>query len=701
MSTDTTDAARVRSRRKAQGILLAATVVVAGALMAVQPVRSPDVWHHAASGRLVAQTGRPATSDVFSHTACGRRWIQYEWLAQVIIYGSYALGGADGLQLLRMAAVAGAAALMLLAARARGAGPAAAAVAVALALCGMSERFFTRPEIFTWLLFSGVMLAMEMVRRRRHGFSFLPALLVVPWVNMHGAWIAGLAWLGLVCAGDTVSALMKRRHAPARRTLTFLWLALLLAFLATLANPYGWHIWEVPFALSSSPEVTARIAEWKPTTFAYWLDPRHAGACVVIISLLLAVRGPAPADWLVAGFFGVLSLTAVRHLPLALLVTAPILARQLHLIWQGAARGGRMKRLLGRPAWQQGGVALACAALVIIALGGFAFPRAGWGPARRKFPLGAARFLKENDLRGNLYNTYDFGNLLMFKRFPKNRVFIDGRVDMYGAGIVRLYEKVRNAQSGWEDELRRRAVGVCVVDVSRPTDRRLLETLHASSAWTLVFWDNVAAVYVNRSGGSPEFRRHAYTYTVRPYEPDFGLLETPSGRAAAERDYRRKLGEEEDNLVALQGLAQVLWVRGEKAESVALLEKAVAVKPDHAGLRYNLGSSLLQTGRLDAAETHLRKTLALGEYEGRACKALGVIAQKRGDTDRALGYLRRALRCNPGDWQAHWNLSVVYEQRHELGRAIGAAESVLRLRPGHAQARARVLRLKEKARERP
>ena len=179
------------------------------------------------------------------------------------------------------------------------------------------------------------------------------------------------------------------------------------------------------------------------------------------------------------------------------------------------------------------------------------------------------------------------------------------------------------------------------------------------------------------------------------------LLETPSGRAAAERDYRRKLGEEEDNLVALQGLAQVLWVRGEKAESVALLEKAVAVKPDHAGLRYNLGSSLLQTGRLDAAETHLRKTLALGEYEGRACKALGVIAQKRGDTDRALGYLRRALRCNPGDWQAHWNLSVVYEQRHELGRAIGAAESVLRLRPGHAQARARVLRLKEKARERP
>ena len=72
------------------GALLFLSVFITG----LQPIRSPDFWHHAASGRLVVQSG-PQRAEVFSHTAQGRRWIQFEWLSQLFIYLGYMnIGGA-------------------------------------------------------------------------------------------------------------------------------------------------------------------------------------------------------------------------------------------------------------------------------------------------------------------------------------------------------------------------------------------------------------------------------------------------------------------------------------------------------------------------------------------------------------------------------------------------------------------------------
>jgi len=597
---------------------LAAIVLAAACAMAFQPVRSPDVWHHLASGRLVAEKGGPASADVFSHTAHGRRWIQFEWLAQLALYGAWSAAGVPGLML------------------------------------GMSARSFSRPEIFTWLLFAGMMLAVEKLRAGRHKLFFLPALLIVPWVNMHGAWIAGLAWLGLTCGGETVTFLVWKKSALPGRTLKFLWFALVLAFAATLVNPFGPRIWEVPFALSRSEEVTGYIMEWRRPTLDFWLKPRNVGVWVTLFALLLYARGPRLSDWLTVAFFGALSLTAVRHLALAMMVASPIVARQFGLIGRAARVPSKMKRLLGGWSPRLIMTLLFCAALVAAALGGPSLPRAGWGLAAHRHPFAAADFLKRNHLAGNLYNSYDFGNLLMFELYPRNLVFIDGRVDMYGSKIVALYDRLRKAPPGWEEELRDRGIEVCV-----------LKTVKT-------------------------FLQEHYVYAVRPDEVDEELMGTRTGLARAERDYGHKLEEDPRCILALKGLSETAARAGATERAIRLMKTALKIAPDSADLHYNLGAQLLNADRLGEAEEQFRATIALGEYEGKAWQSLGVIQFRLGRLADAARSMEKAARHDPGNWKIWWNLSMVYEKRKDAERAARAVERVIELNPGHAGARKRL-----------
>jgi len=651
-------------------IVLVMIVIAAAIAMACQPVRSPDVWHHVACGRLVAQEGSPARADVFSHTAQGKQWIQYEWLAQLLIFLSWKLGGVGGLLVIRLIMVAAVAILFLLVARTRGAGPVAAALAVALALCALSGRFFSRPELFTWLLLGGVMLACEKIRRGRHTLFWAPAVLVIPWVNMHGAWIAGLAWMGLVCGGDSLSFWLKSPHAPAKRTVQALWLALALAFVATLVNPFGWHIWEVPFALSRSPEVKGHIAEWGRVTLGGLLKLRYVGIAVFLLSLILAPLRVGLGEWLVVIFFAWLSTRAVRHPPFALLVVSPLMATQLGHVWKAMRIGPGLRKSLASSRLQAAGAILACMILSVIALGGLGLSRAGWGMATNKFPTGAAEFLRKHRLQGNLYNTYDFGNLLMFEFYPASLVFIDGRVDMYGSEIVKLYNVVRTASENWQEILKQHDVEICVVKISDKTDDQLLQALHQSPDWALVFWDEISAVYMQCGPGRAEFLKNNYVYSVPADRLAVDESTTPDELARALRDYEHKLAENPECGRALWGKGECLRRRGDLTGAIENFSSAAALLPGQSVLQFQLGSCLLEAGKLDAAEGALQRALYL--------------VNKLEDDKEGVR------------WKALWNLSLLYERRGALDMAVGAMERVVELVPRDQQAADRLNQLRQK-----
>src|SRR5215208_6892027 len=61
-------------------------------LSAFSPAQN-DTWWHLATGRRIAATGSIELIDHFSWTARGHYWPNYQWLAQLLFFEAYRMGG--------------------------------------------------------------------------------------------------------------------------------------------------------------------------------------------------------------------------------------------------------------------------------------------------------------------------------------------------------------------------------------------------------------------------------------------------------------------------------------------------------------------------------------------------------------------------------------------------------------------------------
>ncbi len=524
-------------------ILLGATA----AASALFPLVSFDLWWHLAAGRfIVAERAIPRT-DPFSYTALGARWIDHEWLFQLLAYGVHELGGVAGLTVLRVAVVVAISLVVLRFVR-REAGiptPAAAVLLVPPLLLVARVRFLVRPELLT--LLAAVVLAVAVLRtdRQRAGWRelwWLP-LLFVPWANLHAGAISGLLVLAAVLAGTVLNGVLAPRglaapSPPGTPSAPVLGGLLAASTAACLLNPFGVHVLVVPFELTALMRDGPYLnAEWQP------LDP---GAHWVAVGLLLAAAALVAARWRRLDWAAVLPLAmvailAVRHARgLGLLgVLAPLLLARI----QRPAGACATPRLAGiRPA-VAGAVLVGTAAA--LPLGGYQF-RPGLGIDRLQIPVAATAFLEAEDPPGNILNTYKFGGWLTWRLFPETRIFMDGRNEVFLELAWRLDRAKRDSHE-WRRMLDELDVGhallgyadrplrVRLVDPEGGPDRVVERPYTAAqfprSSWALVYFDDTAMVMVRRTPeASALVARHEYRH-LYPDSVDHQLETIVSGEA--------------------------------------------------------------------------------------------------------------------------------------------------------------------------
>ena len=117
-------------------------------------------------------------------------------------------------------------------------------------------------------------------------------------------------------------------------------------------------------------------------------------------------------DWILLVLFGAAYLSAVRNSNLLGLVAPVMIAA--YLPW---------KRIL--PAWTEWAAAvLLIAAIAVPFARGRAFQLRD---AEWKYPAGAADFLLTHHITQPMFNTYEKGGYLLWRSWPQERTFIDGR----------------------------------------------------------------------------------------------------------------------------------------------------------------------------------------------------------------------------------------------------------------------------------
>ena len=130
-------------------------------------------------------------------------------------------------------------------------------------------------------------------------------------------------------------------------------------------------------------------------------------------------------------------------------------------------------------------------------------------------------------------------------------------------------------------------------------------------------------------------------------------------------------------------LGIVLGRRGDRAEAQALLERAIALRPDRSEFQGNYGLLLIQMGRRPEGLARLRSRLDHNPRDVNTRVNLGIALVEDGRAAEAIGELERALRVRPDSLPALTSLgrALLADGRAEPARS--AFERALAIDPAN------------------
>ena len=114
-----------------------------------------------------------------------------------------------------------------------------------------------------------------------------------------------------------------------------------------------------------------------------------------------------------------------------------------------------------------------------------------WEPST---PARAVDFIESASLQGNFFHPQIFGDFLIWRLWPQQSSFIDGRVHLFESHLVQDYFAVFG-DSEWEERLKPYGIRYLFLSRSDPGGDRLYGWAIASQNWNLLFIDDVAAVF--------------------------------------------------------------------------------------------------------------------------------------------------------------------------------------------------------------
>jgi len=682
---------------------LAPAIPVAAAFaLALTRIDDPDAFTHLALGRdLVHQRGFPV-HEPFSFAIPGAPYYNPEWLFDVVFFLGYLVAGAAGVVLLKASIIALAVWILWLDSRAcresaavHPAGLLIRAAILTAVVVMIRHRFVERPDIalMVFLAFTIYALNAYLATGRRWIF-LLPALQVV-WANTHPSVIVGLVPFAAVLGGGVALRVGARLAArwwrpppaaiPSWRRLATVAAVLAGVVLASVVNPYRLDPLTLPFSLADQLWFRQEVMELQPPRPTTWPGP-FVMTALLMLSLLGTIARLPLIPTLLALPFVHLGLSALRFVFLLELVAAPILARALLVITAGVRRPLVQRGVLGA-AIAAAGVAAITAGVTGAGLGPLADARKspGFGVNERFVPEGALRYLDARGVEGRLFNAFHFGGYIEWRDFPRRAPLVDGR----GFATPSLLEEIHFARFHPEHLERLRVLfglEAAVMDYPTYAGDPVEEVLDpdadaalTSPGWALVYWDDVALVYLRRGGRwAAVIERDEYRY-VKPANGAAGiarLLGDPARATAARAELSRNVAETGSSL----GLLLLGHAATDPDQALATFARV------HAAPRRfeaDQATAVVHWRRKDFARATEFYDRALARQSAAATLYnAGLVRVDAGDDQNAVRYFNRARRSDP-------DLTVVYPALVGAHRRLGDEGAARDLGPAFLQAATR------------
>jgi len=438
------------------------------------------LWH-LRTGGLILDKGIPHT-DPYSFTAAGTQWIAQSWLAELMYavlersIGDHAIRIAVGLAGACIAVFLFRVAFHTADDRVRG-----LAIAIPALACSFTVRS-ERPLWFGLALLGALVFTIEVPDSflGRHARVVVPVVMWL-WVNTHGTFVLGFAYLVLYLVGRGLDGASPRTGRE-RDIL----IATVIAAIAIFVNPYGPSLVLFPVALMGRSKVLANVAEWQSVDLHTLTGLFYA--CWLFLSVIALARSkPRRGDILMSVAFLALGWWAVRNVAIAVAVTVPVVGR--------AFRPARNPDVAPISHDERYGTATPFLVVLVCLVSVLLVARAAVQPNfnLKRYPVSALHALDvEHRLGGRLLTTDAWAGYVIDKYWPEQHVFFDDRYDMYPIALTEAYNKVLDLKPGWEQVLDTYRIDIVVW----PQDGAVVQVLDHLPGWKRIRTDKVAATFV-------------------------------------------------------------------------------------------------------------------------------------------------------------------------------------------------------------
>ncbi|MFH1874309.1 MAG: hypothetical protein ABH859_03875 [Pseudomonadota bacterium] len=426
----------IQKLSKAQYLILFLYLVITACIFGIHRNPSFDTYWLIKLGEIIFTNLSFAKHELLSYTASGTYWVNLEWLSASIIYLYYHIfGETAGLIIYQVTFILLLEIALLLIVRLYTSKIIYSILVIPLVLLVCSSRFTPRPHLMSFFFFA-FFIYIWAKSQKTNNYKYLYYLipLYVLWFNLHGAAKISLVVLFLFWLGELIDFLSKRQDSVSKKFLIHTTIVIALCFLGGLINPFGLeaYIYTYQSTFGELRQFTGYISEWVPVLSEhakFFLDIYFLPLALIIIGF---------------GFFGnrqhfrlshALGILAVFYLNWKAVRFAPYLAILGCYITIYNLKDFKIKHEKSLLYFMLFLTWLTIFKLSYDTKDKFYPLQASGGVA----PKELVNFLEENDIHGHPFHNYPLGAYLSFRRWPKEKIFMDGRTHVYGVELFQDY----------------------------------------------------------------------------------------------------------------------------------------------------------------------------------------------------------------------------------------------------------------------
>lgn len=479
--------------KKTETLFLVIVMLLVFGIATLTPADT-DMWWHLRAGDEMVHQGRILLEDVFSYTRAGAPWVNAFWLSDVGLYGLWRLGGFFAISLTVALIAAG---LMSIIYKHMDGSVYLRGLLILLAMLGVHPNWSARPQLMSFLLLAFLDYFLDRHRRVKRQPLWVLILIFALWGNLHGGFIWGILLLSATIVGEVLDNLLDNSAGLTWKETGSLLSWSILAGLAVSINPNGIALWRLPFA---QVQVSLSIAEWlSPDFHQLYAHPLLWLLFLLIFSLAYSGKRMSFVDLLKGLGFTYLFFVAQRNMGPYAIILLPILARHLTPAMESFSKAPIFENIKSKflrvsstkqPSAKfnfiiNTALVSLLAALVMINAYIASMPQR----MDAKTPARAVQWIKDNQPRGRIFNSYNWGGYLTWelRDYP---VFIDGRADLYGAQIISEWNEIVNGTDKGLALLDAHKINLVFLEPNYP----LLEKL-SQHGWEKSYGDSKIVIY--------------------------------------------------------------------------------------------------------------------------------------------------------------------------------------------------------------